>query len=149
VRNCIAVICLAPLAACALTLQDPVIVSAPATPPPNASFEWGQTGEGVYFYHRVCGDCDTPGHGHGRNMAWGRWEMRRAGVAGGAGEATGDGHALVRLTCLNGSACIRQGELSVATEPVSEHAIPFSAMALAQQYTEAVAGLRGACGKPA
>jgi hypothetical protein len=148
-RSCFAVICLAPLAACALALQDPVIVSTPATPPPDASFDWGQTGEGVYFYHRVWGDCDTLGHGHGRNMAWGRWEMPRADVAEGAAEATGDGHALVRLTCRDGSACIRQGELSAATEPVSEHAIPFGTMALAQQYIEAVAVLRGACAKPA
>lgn len=148
-RNFIAAICLAPVAACALTLHDPLAPSAPATPPPDASFEWGRTGEDVYVYHRVWGDCDTLGHGHGRNMAWGRWEMPLADVIEGDAEATGDGHALVRLTCRDGSACIRQGALSAATEPVSEHAIPFGTMALARQYTEAVGVLRGACGKPA
>ncbi|MGA1344322.1 MAG: hypothetical protein ACO33A_15070 [Hyphomonas sp.] len=148
-RNFIAAIYLWPVAACALTLQDPLAAGASATPPPDASFEWDRTGEGAFFYHRVWADCDTLGHGHGRNMAWGRWEMALADVTEGAAEAAGEGHAIVRLTCRDGSACIRQGAHSATTEPVSEHAIPFGTMALARQYTEAVAALRGACGQPA
>jgi hypothetical protein len=140
-QNLIVAASLALAAACAATPDAPLA----AAPPADASFEWHRTGEGTYIYHRVWGNCTTLGHGHGRNMAWGRWEMPLADVIDGGAEETGEGGALVRLTCRGGSACMRKGALSTATEPLSEHTVPFGTMALARQYTEAVAALKTAC----
>ena len=147
-RNLIVAASLALAAACAAAPDAPLAAAAPAIPPPGASFSWHRTGEGTYIYHRVWGDCDTLGHGHGRNMAWGRWEMPLADVIDGGAEETGEGGALVRLTCRDGSACMRKGALSTATEPLSEHTVPFGTIALARQYTEAVSALKTACQLP-
>lgn len=99
-------------------------------------------------YHQVRGDCGMLVHTHGRNAAWGLWEMPLSEVIGqGAGEPV-EGTALVRLACRGGSGCLRKGALSAAAHPISEHADPFATMALARQYTEAVAALKTGCQLP-
>lgn len=122
---------------------------AAAAPDAESSFRWYRTGEGIFVYHQVWGDCETLGHGHGRNYAWGRWDMPLAGVIDGGAEETEEGAALVRLSCRDGSACMGRGALSNdTTETLSEHTIPFGTIALARQYTEQVAALKTACNLP-
>jgi hypothetical protein len=135
------------LAACTATPgADLVAGEAPA---PTVSFRWHRTGEGTFIYHQVWGNCDSLGHGHGRNFAWGRWEMPLAGVIESGAEDTADGGALVRFTCRDGSACIGKGALSNdATDALRDHAIPFGTMALARQYSQQVAALKTACNLP-
>ncbi len=131
-------------AACTVTPAPAEPVAAEAPP----SFRWHRTGEALFVYHQVWGDCDTLVHTHGRNAAWGLWEMPLAEVIEHGAEETDEGTALVRLTCLDGSACMRKGALSTAADPIRDHAIPFGTMALARQYTEAVAALKTACQLP-
>ncbi len=133
-------------AACTATPAAAPAEPAAAEPPP--SFRWHRTGEALFIYHQVRGDCDTLVHTHGRNAAWGLWEMPLAEVIEHGAVETEEGAALVRLTCRDGSACMRQGALSTAADPIREHAIPFGTMALARQYTEAVAALKTACQLP-
>lgn len=148
-RNLILAAALALATACAATQEAPAERAAPAAPQPPPSFEWYRTGEGTYIYHQVWGDCDALGHGHGRNYAWGRWDMPLAEVVDGGAEETEGGHAVVRLTCRDGAACIGRGALSAdASETLSEHTIPFGSMALARQYTEQVSALKTACNLP-
>lgn len=128
------------LGACTAMPEAPL---APAPPP--EPFEWHRTGEGTYIYHRVWGDCDTLGHGFGRNMAWGRWEMPLAEVIVQGAQEHEDGGAVVSFTCRDGSACIRQGALDDTPDRVSEHTVPFGTMILARKYTDEVAALKTAC----
>jgi hypothetical protein len=139
------------LTACAGAPEAPTAplpaTEAAATPDATSSFRWHRTGEGTYIYHQVWGDCETLSHGHGRNFAWGRWDMPLADVIEHGAEDTPEGAAFVRLTCRDGSACMGKGALSNdATEALSEHTIPFGTMILARKYTEEVAALKTACG---
>ena len=135
-------------AACTATPAPAAAPAEPAAAEAPPSFRWHRTGEALFVYHQVWGDCDTLVHTHGRNAAWGLWEMPLAEVIEHGAEETDEGTALVRLTCLDGSACMRKGALSTAADPIRDHAIPFGTMALARQYTEAVAGLKTACQLP-
>jgi hypothetical protein len=137
-------------AACAGAPEPPPapLAAAEAAAPsePESSFRWHRTGAGTFVYHQVWGDCDTLGHGHGRNFAWGRWDMPLAEVIDDGAEETDDGTALVRLSCRDGSACMGKGALSNdATEALSEHTIPFGTMDLARQYTQQISALKTAC----
>ena len=150
-RNLIAVLLAMAATACAATpaaLPAPLPANETGAPRPPPSFSWYRTGEALFAYHQVRGDCDTLVHTHGRNAAWGLWEMPLAEVIEHGAEETEEGTALVRLTCRGGSACLRKGALSTAADPLSEHAVPFATMALARQYTEAVAALKTACQLP-
>ena len=150
-RNLITVLLALAATACAATpaaLPAPLPATEAAAPQPPPSFRWWSTGEALFAYHQVWGDCDTLVHTHGRNAAWGLWEMPLAEAIEHGAEETDEGTALVRLTCRGGSACMRKGALSTAADPISEHAVPFATMALARQYTEAVAALKTACQLP-
>ena len=98
------------------------------------------------MYHRVQGTCETLTHAHGRNAAWGLWKLPLAEVTDGGAEENEEGGAFVRLSCIDGSACIGKGYLQATPERVAEHKIPFGTMALARAYTERVSALRTACG---
>ncbi|MBA3068676.1 MAG: hypothetical protein FP825_09360 [Hyphomonas sp.] len=106
--------------------------------------QWG-TGEGAYAFHRLTATCDTLIHAHGRNAASGLWRMPIGEVVVGEPELAADGSALVRLTCRDGSACIRQGALDATPDRVREHAVPFGTPDLARAYSDRVAKLRDAC----
>ncbi|WP_353255390.1 hypothetical protein [Hyphomonas sp.] len=116
-----------------------------ASEPASGFDEWG-TGKELYMYHRVQGTCQALTHAHGRNAAWGLWKLPLAEVTDGGAEENEEGGAFVRLTCIDGTACIGKGALEVTPEHVAEHKIPFETMALARAYTDRVSALRTACG---
>ena len=82
-RNLITVLVALAATACAATPAPPP-APLPATeagaPQPPPSFRWHRTGEALFVYHQVRGDCDTLVHTHGRNGACGLWEMPLAEV---------------------------------------------------------------------
>lgn len=106
--------------------------------------QWG-TGEGAYAFHHLTATCDTLIHAHGRNAASGLWRMPIGEVVVGEPELAADGSALVRLSCRDGSACIRQGALDAMPDRVREHAVPFETPDLARAFSNRVAKLRDAC----
>ena len=90
--------------------------SASAASEPASGFdEWG-TGKELYMYHRVQGTCQALTHAHGRNAAWGLWKLPLAEVTDGGAEENEEGGAFVRLTCIDGTACIGKGALEVTPE---------------------------------
>ncbi len=126
----------------------PVQAQEPAEPARASApgFDFWGTGEGSYFYHRLSGDCDTVHHRHGRNAAWGSWEMPLARIGEGGPEETERGGIVLRFRCLDGSACIESGRGSFVTGHDVEHAIPFQNMERAHAFSQRVAQLRVACG---
>ena len=99
----------------------------------------GKTGDDVYIYHQVWGDCAMLDHGVGRNYAWGRYRMPLNGVS----------HQIVeegiRFTCTDGSDCIEGGILEDTPGRTSEHTVPFQSADFTATYLAQVADLRAAC----
>ena len=128
----------------------PVASSAEAAPASAEPQEMPQvqirnTGDELYFYHHVWGDCDFLQHGHGRNNAWGLarlllGEVRHGGIVS-------DGHTgfEIRYTCKDGSDCIQTGALDETPNRAGSHTIPFQTTERAEGWLADVATLEKAC----
>ncbi len=106
-----------------------------------------------WAYDHVSVDCERIVQLHGRNGAWGRWELPLAAISGGdvltgsarpAEEAHGDG-AMTSFRCTDGSDCIGVGRVDQATPQQSEHSFGFADAGYARRFLSDLERFRASC----
>lgn len=115
---------------------------------PVTQIEWWRTGEGLYIYHQVWGDCAGVKHLHGRNGAWGTWTLPVNGVEVGKPEMSAEDGLILNFTCTGGAACIGQEHVRNGVPLVAAHAIPFGSPDLAARLAAEFESLQAYCAKP-
>ncbi len=113
---------------------------------PEPGFDaWGNhVGAGAYTH--LSADCETLTRTHGRNAAWGRWEMPLALIVEDGPVEDDRGGISLTFRCRDGSDCIGAGELETVSSRVPDHAISFDTIEHASAFSRRVAELKVACG---
>lgn len=132
---------------CLSVLGVAVLVGAWAPPKAEPGFDFWGTGKEGRFYNRLILDCETFTHAFGRNAAWGRWVMPLDKVEFSVKAAGPDADARLDIRCRAGIRCINKGHLSLTTDQISQHSIPFDKGRDAQRVVSRIDETRKSCGR--